>query len=79
MILELSSDEIRGIILSAHKIKEFNKCSNCEGTGWENWNGEIGGDLKPGRLSEWDSVREEGQCENCEGIGYVDILMYESE
>jgi hypothetical protein len=68
--------EIRSIILNAHKIREFNKCPNCEGSGWENWNGETGGDIKPGRLIEYDSVRTDGECEKCDGIGYVDVLMY---
>lgn len=78
MILELSGDDVRRLILTAHKVKEFNKCTNCEGTGWENWDSETGGDVKPGKLSEWTSIRDEGECENCEGVGYVDILMYES-
>ena len=69
-------DEIRSIILTAHKIREFNKCPNCKGSGWENWNGETGGDIKAGRLSEYDSVRSEGECENCDGVGYTHILMY---
>jgi len=71
----LSYEEVRSIILNAHKIKEFNKCSDCAGTGWENWN-EEGGDPLPGRLSEFSTDREEGECATCEGVGYVDFLMY---
>ena len=74
----LSGEDIRNIILNSHKIREFNKCPRCGGTGWENWNGETGGDIKPGRLTDYeDSVREDGECEKCDGVGYVDILMYE--
>jgi hypothetical protein len=73
----LSSAEIRSIILAAHKIKEFNKCAHCDGSGWENWNGETGGDVRSGRLSEYNPVRVDGECEVCGGVGYVDILMYE--
>jgi hypothetical protein len=72
----LDSDDIRNIILNAHKIKEFNKCHRCEGTGYTNWNGETGNDEKPGALSEYDEIRDEGECENCDGVGYVDYLMY---
>jgi|LakMenEpi03Aug12_release.lakeMendotaPanAssembly.Ray.scaffolds.fasta_scaffold904393_2 hypothetical protein len=51
MTIVLSGEDIRNIILNAHKIKKFNKCSKCAGTGWENWNGETGEDVKPGRLT----------------------------
>ena len=72
-----SNEDIRCIIHNAHKIKEFNKCQNCNGTGFENWNGETGGDVKPGPLSTTDGFeRDWGECERCEGIGYIDILMY---
>ena len=77
MVECLSGEDIRNIILNAHKIKEFNKCHRCEGTGWENWNGEDGNDVKPGRLTEYDSVRTDGECETCGGVGYIDFLMYE--
>jgi hypothetical protein len=73
----LSCEDIRSIIHNAHKIKEFNKCPNCNGTGWENWNGETGDDIKPGRLADYDSIRLDGECEKCEGVGYTDYLMYE--
>jgi hypothetical protein len=61
----------------AHKIKEFNKCHECNGTGFLNWNGEVGDDVKPGRLAEYDDVRIDGECEKCDGVGYLDITMYE--
>lgn len=73
----LDSEELRNIIHYAHKIKEFNKCNRCAGTGFENWNGETGDDVKPGRLNSYDEVRDEGECESCDGLGYIDILMYE--
>lgn len=74
----LTAEEIRSIIFNAHKIKEFNKCQRCNGTGWENWNGETGGDVKPGHIDDDpECVRDEGECEKCGGIGYVDILMYD--
>ena len=73
----LGSDDIRNIILNAHKIKEFNKCPRCNGTGYTNWNGETGDDEKPGPLAEYDEVRIDGECEKCDGVGYVDYLMYE--
>lgn len=72
-----SSDEIRSIIHNAHKIKEFNKCHECNGTGFLNWDGEVGGDVKPGRLAEYDDIRIDGECEKCDGIGYLDITMYQ--
>jgi hypothetical protein len=71
-----SSEDIRNIIDNAHKIKEKNKCKTCNTTGFVNWNDEIGGDVKPGRLSKYYSNRAESECEKCGGIGYVDILMY---
>ena len=77
MVEVYSGEDIRSIILNAHKIKEFNKCPNCEGTGWENWDGETGDDVKPGRLNLYDSIRTDGECENCGGVGYLDVLMYE--
>lgn len=76
----LNGDEIRNIILNAHKIKEFNKCPKCEGTGWEHWNGETGSDIKPGHAPYDDEyVWDEGECERCDGIGYVDVLMYDTD
>ena len=72
----LDSDEVRSIILNAHKIKEFNKCPDCEGTGWENWDPD-GGDVKPGHIVNWDDDRDEGECEKCSGVGYVDFTMYD--
>lgn len=72
-----NSEEVRSIIHNAHKIKKLNKCHQCNGTGYENWNGDTGGDVKPGPLGSYDGVRCEGECENCDGLGYVDILIYE--
>jgi len=72
-----SSEEIRGIIFNAHKIKELNKCHRCNGTGWENWNGETGDDVQPGlKGDDPECIRDEGMCEKCDGIGYLDITMY---
>ena len=77
MLEYLNSEDIRNIILNAHKIKEFNKCHRCEGTGYVNWNGDEGNDEKPGPLSAYDEVRIDGECEHCYGVGYVDYLMYD--
>lgn len=76
MTIVLSGEDIRDIILNAHKIKEFNKCQLCYGTGGLNWNGETGEDLKPGYLTDYDDVKTDGECEKCDGVGYVDFLMY---
>ena len=73
---DIDSEEIRNIILNAHKIKEHNKCPDCNGTGIQNWD-EDGGDLKPGMPSPNSDNRDWGDCENCDGIGYYDILMYD--
>lgn len=71
-----SSDELRDIILNAHKIKKNNTCPDCRGTGGQNWNGETGGDVKPGYLTEYDDSRLDGECEKCDGVGYIDLLIY---
>jgi hypothetical protein len=71
-----SADELRNIIHNAHKIKEFNKCHQCNGTGWENWNSETGDDVKPGGLGDYHEDRDDGECEKCDGVGYVDLTMY---
>jgi len=73
----LSGDDIRNIINNAHKIKKFNRCTVCKGSGGVNWNGETGRDLKPGYLTSYDGVRDDGECEKCDGVGYVDFLMYD--
>lgn len=67
--------EVRAIIHNAHKIKEFNKCPLCNATGYVNWNGNTGDDLKAGKSD--DKSRDTSPCHECEGLGYVDILMYE--
>jgi hypothetical protein len=72
----VNADDIRSIILNAHKIKKDHKCHRCNGTGWENWNGETGDDIKAGRLKDYDGVRTEGECETCKGVGYVDVFLY---
>jgi rubredoxin len=72
----LSVKDVRSLILNAHKIKKDHVCHKCNGTGYENWNGETGDDIKPGRLTNFDDVRIDGECENCDGIGYVDIFIY---
>jgi hypothetical protein len=71
-----SSDELRDIILNAHKIKKNNTCPDCRGTGGQNWNCETGGDVKPGYLTEYDDLRLDGECEKCDGVGYIDLLIY---
>ena len=72
-----SNDDIRNIIHNAHKIKEFNKCHQCNATGWENWNGETGDDVKPGlKGHDPECIRDEGECQKCDGLGYLDITMY---
>lgn len=76
-MIYLDSNEIRSIILNAHKIKELNKCFKCNGTGFENWNSETGEDIKPGRLQTYSIDRDEGECEKCDGIGFIDLLIYE--
>lgn len=74
-----NSEEVRNIILNAHKIKKFNKCGRCCGTGWENWNSETGDDLSPGKIINYDGIRDDGKCEKCYGVGYTDLLMYDAE
>jgi hypothetical protein len=70
------SDDVRSIILNAHKIKKDHQCKKCHATGYINWNGETGNDEKPGRLKIYDTVRIDGECEDCDGVGYVDVLIY---
>lgn len=71
--LIFDSEEVRSIIRNAHKILRHNKCIECNGTGYTNWN-EDGNDIKPGIPSDID--RDYGECEECEGVGYTDLLMY---
>ena len=73
---QLNEEDVKSIILNAHKIKKFNKCPDCDGTGFLNWNGETGGEVKSGRLTEYDSIRLDSECEECDGVGYVNFLMY---
>lgn len=65
----LESEDIRYLLQNAGKIKKDGKCINCNGTGWENWNGETGEDKKPGRRTNMD--RDEDECQKCEGVGYI--------
>lgn len=67
--LYLSGEEIRDILENAYTIKTDGICPACLGTGYENWNGNTGDDIKPGHTS--DPNRCEGECENCDGIGYI--------
>ena len=46
----LDADEIRYLILNGSSIKLMDKCDNCDGTGWENWNSD-GYDIKKGKSS----------------------------
>jgi len=75
----VNGEDIRGLILNAHKIKKNHKCTKCNGTGYTNWNGETGDDEKAGRLKKYDSVRTDGECETCGGVGYVDVFLYTEE
>jgi len=68
MELYLDSEDVRYILQNAAKIKRDGKCLHCNGTGWVNWNGETGDDLKPGRATS--SKREDDECETCDGVGY---------
>jgi len=43
-----NSEEVRFILQNAGKIKRDGACIQCGGTGWENWNGETGDDVKHG-------------------------------
>jgi len=69
--------DIRSIIFNAHKIKKDHVCEQCNGTGFINWNGETGDDVKPGWNKE--GVRDTGECETCEGLGYKDVFLYNNE
>jgi len=64
----LTNEEFRGLLKDAYKIKRDAKCSNCNGTGYENWSAN-GDDIKPGRTSNPD--RCDGLCEECNGLGYI--------
>lgn len=67
----LDSEDIRNLLQNAHKIKTDGRCIKCDGTGWLNWNGENGSDVKSGRLTYEDSNRTDGECEDCEGVGFI--------
>lgn len=62
-----SSSEIRSVILNAQKIFQSHKCEQCDGSGYQNWNGETGDDVKAGKLASYDNERTDGYCEYCEG------------
>ena len=75
----LTAEEVRSIILNAHKIKKLNKCTDCNGTGFVNWNNDTGTDKKAGKLQDYAEDREEGPCEDCSGVGYKDVTLYLEE
>ena len=68
MGIYLENEEIRNLLKNAAIIKTDGKCGACNGTGWENWDGN-GEDVKAGRRGSTD--RAEGECEDCKGVGYV--------
>lgn len=70
-----SAEDLRNIILNAHKIKQFNRCNQCQTTGVENWDDD-GEDVKPGYGGP---ERTTGVCQCCDGVGFIDITMYEDE
>lgn len=72
----LTSEEVRSIILNAHKIKKDHVCTSCAGTGFVNWNNVEGNDKKAGKLANYDENREDGYCEDCLGVGYKDVTLY---
>jgi hypothetical protein len=72
----VSTDQLKSLILNAHKVKENNRCEQCLGTGYENWN-ENGEDIRHGQTS--DPSRANGVCQICDGIGYRDIFMYKEQ
>lgn len=72
-----SEDDVRYLILNAEKIKQ-NKCSDCDGTGHQNWNDD-GEDIKPGKLDSYNENRVDGPCESCQGIGYTDVFQFVNE
>lgn len=69
--LYLDSEEVRYILQNAGKIKSEGKCIHCGGTGWLNWDGSTGDDVRFGRLSNYENDRLEDECEKCEGVGFV--------
>lgn len=74
MDITLSPEEIRYLLQNAGKIKRDGRCINCNGTGWENWNGETGGDIRPGAVDISIFGNEDricGECEECEGVGFI--------
>tara|TARA_R110002049_G_scaffold171750_1_gene338551 strand:+ start:296 stop:505 length:210 start_codon:yes stop_codon:yes gene_type:complete len=68
MGIYLENEDIRNLLKNAAIIKTYGKCGACNGTGWENWDGN-GEDVKAGRRGSTD--RAEGECEDCKGVGYV--------
>ena len=64
-----NSEEVRFILQNAGKIKRDGACIQCGGTGWENWNGETGDDVKHGQSDNPD--RDSAECETCNGVGYI--------
>lgn len=69
----LDSEDMRYILQNAGKIKRDGRCINCNGTGWENWDGATGEDKRPGRLPNYhnDTDRLESECETCGGVGFI--------
>ncbi len=66
----IDSEDVRYILQNAGKIKKDGKCIDCNGTGWINWNGETGEDIKPGRRGS-NIERDDDECEKCDGVGYT--------
>ncbi len=63
------SEEVRFILQNAGKIKRDGVCIHCGGTGWRNWDGDTGDDVKHGQSDNPD--RESDECETCDGVGYT--------
>lgn len=73
MELTFTSQEIRDMLINAHKIKRQHKCYMCNGTGYVNGN-EDGEDVRPGYSDKEGRNTEE--CEDCDGVGYTDLTIY---
>ena len=68
MTHEITSEEIRILLLSAKTIIKEHKCYRCRGTGVIHCD-ENGENVKPGYPAE-DGLNVE-DCDECQGVGYM--------
>lgn len=66
--MEIEPSDIRYILTNAYLIKRDAMCIHCNGTGYINWDGITGTDIKPGYYDGID--RDCDLCQDCDGIGF---------